>query len=156
LDSKSDQKSRNAARHGFRLVIPGLHRYVKSARRFVGSVCRIAGVGDEVRDALALALTEIVNNSIDHGHAARGEPLELDLEVHDDRVRLVVTESGESGWRGVDVERAAREARKTSLDDTQFRGRGLLLVCSLMDEMKVHSEPGSGTVVEVVKYRGKT
>jgi anti-sigma regulatory factor (Ser/Thr protein kinase) len=134
-------------------VIPGRHRYVRSARRFIGSVCRVAGVEDAVRDPLGLALTEILNNAIDHGHAVSGAPLDVELRVTADRVRLVVAETGSSGWAGVDLDRAMQEAKRTSLDDTQFRGRGLLLVCSLMDEMNVRSEPGSGTVVEVVKYR---
>lgn len=142
-----------AGKLAFRLVVPGLHRYVRSARRFLASACRIAGVGDDVREPLGLALTEILNNAIDHGGTSPGAPLDLEFEITPDRVRLLVTESGEGGFDDAEVQRIARRARRSSLDDTQFRGRGLLLVCSLMDEMKVHNVVGKGTVIEVVKYR---
>ena len=139
--------------HAFRLEVPGLHQYVKSARRFVVSICRLAGIDEETRDCLALALTEILNNSIDHGGCSKDVPIELRVEISEARIRLVVTERCTTPWEGPDMDSVREGLSEPNPDDTQFRGRGLLLVCSLMDEMNIHTTPGGATVVEVVKNR---
>ena len=140
--------------HRFRMEMPGILRYVRAARRFVLSVCRLAGVDEDSRDSIGLALTEILNNSIDHGDAGEnGTPIEIDIDVRADSIRLVVTETGASGWDGPDMQRVQQDVEDPAPDDTQFRGRGLLLVCSLMDEMEVRSASNGGTVVEVLKHR---
>lgn len=144
----------NDGAHRFRLVIPGFHRYVGSTRRFVMSICRLGGVGEEDRDSIGLALTEILNNSIDHGEGSEEHPLELEIEIRPGSVKLAVTETAAGSWDAPDMEQAADDARKSSPDDSQFRGRGLLLVCTLMDEMKVRAAPHGGTIVEVVKHTG--
>jgi len=147
------EEIRNSVNHSFRIVIPGDHRYVKTARRFVMSVCRLAGVGDDDRNSLGLALTEILNNSIDHGVADETSPIDVEFDIEAGQIRMLVRESGRGSWEGPDMDRVERETRTPCPDDTQFRGRGLLLVCSLMDEMRVRSSGDGATVVEVVKRR---
>lgn len=139
--------------HAFRLELPGLHRYVKAARRFVLSMCRLAGLDDDGRDCLGLALTEILNNSIDHGGCTPEIPIELAVEISETQVRLIVTERCETNWEGPDMDSVRQSMLEPSPDDSQFRGRGLLLVCSLMDEMNVTRAPDGATVVEAVKNR---
>lgn len=138
--------------HHFRMELPGIARYVRAARRFVLSVCRLAGVDEDARDSIGLALTEILNNSIDHGESS-ATPIEVEIEVGDKSIRMVVTETSSSGWQGPDMQRIHDDVLQPTPDDTQFRGRGLLLVCSLMDDMQVRAADHGGTVVEVVKLR---
>ncbi len=147
------EETRTSTVHSFRVVSPGTHRYVQSTRRFLISVCRLAGVDEEDRDSLGLALTEILNNSIDHGQLGEEHPLETEIEIGPDKIRMVVTEGRPGTWDGPDMERVERDVQQPKPDETQFRGRGLLLVCSLMDEMNVRSASHGGTVVEVVKLR---
>lgn len=83
----------------------------------------------DVFDALLTVVTELVNNSVQHGP---GEPIQVQIAVHDDgSVRGEVEDQG-------DAEIAVREM------SDQSGGLGLLIVTALTDRWAVYE--GSTTV----------
>ncbi|HEX2286729.1 MAG TPA: anti-sigma regulatory factor [Mycobacterium sp.] len=93
---------------------------------------------------IATAISEIARNIT--GYAGRGE-VRLGVQHRDGR-RALVVRAEDDGPGIADVDRA--------LDDGYSTGRGLGLglpgARRLMDGLKVESEPGKGTVVEMWKW----
>ncbi|MCU7730557.1 SpoIIE family protein phosphatase [Actinoplanes sp. KI2] len=94
------------------------------------------GVEPDTRDAVLLACSEAVANSIEHGY--RDDPfgmIDVVATVTDDAVEVKVTDRGT--WRGPMTD--------------QSRGRGLQLIRESMDQVLV--ERGDGTVVTMRRAR---
>ncbi|HEX5741460.1 MAG TPA: SpoIIE family protein phosphatase, partial [Pilimelia sp.] len=92
------------------------------------------GVGGEDRDAVVLACSEAVGNAVEHGYRGDGAGLVTVRAVRDDAgLRLGVGDRG--SWR---------EPRPGGL-----RGRGLLLMRRVMDEVRIDRDGGT----QVTMYR---
>jgi anti-sigma regulatory factor (Ser/Thr protein kinase) len=128
---------------------PSDPRLVRQERHFVVNVCRLWGMADRKREELALAVTELLNNSVEHGSNGPGL---VRLSMHVDASRVVVRISDE-GKHKLDpaMLKQAIEKGPGKPDDTQFRGRGLFLVHALVDEFRVVNGESSGNTLEVVK-----
>jgi anti-sigma regulatory factor (Ser/Thr protein kinase) len=113
---------------------------VVRARRFVAEA--LAGWGlDAEREALELAVSELVSNAIEHG---RGR-VEVRLDAGDDEVRLSVTDEG--GGEPV--------MRQPPPGPGEIGGWGLRFVDELADDWGAVSRPGR-TEVWLVKHVRQT
>jgi serine/threonine-protein kinase RsbW len=103
------------------------------------------GFSQDQRDDIAIALSEAVNNAIEHGN--QGDPskkVHIELEEIDNGIRIVVTDEG-GGFDPSEVEDPTDPENLLAES-----GRGLLIIRHLMDEVNVASS-GSGTRVEMIK-----
>lgn len=101
-------------------------------RQSVSRFARTAGLAEEQRFALNVAIGEAVNNVIEHGYLR--EPGTLSVKVVRDRRRIISTVEDRGVWR-----RARRDGR----------GHGLSIIRSLMDGVEVNMSQ-SGTMVKMV------
>ena len=108
--------------------VPGGKRAAGVARRSVLSVQ--AGLPGGIRHRLALLLSELVTNAIQHGGAGPHETVQVRLASSPDRVRVEVFDPGSNG--GGPRERVEEGG-----------GYGLLLVDRLADEWG-RQQTGSG------------
>jgi len=106
------------------------------------------GFEEEDIDDVCLVLTEVVNNSMEHA-SARPHEVEVDLEIDDEKLLLRVRDEGDGKITQKDFEHSAAGPP----DHLEDRGRGLFLIASFSDDVKVREIPGGGTEVEVIKYR---
>ena len=109
----------------------------------------------------AQAFVTVIDHLLDNAlkYSPGGEPVEVDVEVAEDRVRVRVTDAG----IGMDPEQAARcfekfwQAESTDVRRFGGTGIGLYIVHSLVEAMKgdleVSSEPGAGTAFTVTLRR---
>jgi anti-sigma regulatory factor (Ser/Thr protein kinase) len=95
---------------------------------------RIREVGQEDRDAVVLAVNEATANAIEHGAQGHGR-VELAAYVDGDRLEITIADRGT--WTG--------------RPGAANRGRGLLLMRALMDEVEI--QPGSGGTRVVLRRR---
>ncbi len=128
--------------------IPNRLELMKPVRDLVAATCQSHGADEEALQELLLAVTEIVNNSIEHV-AGRGEGGYHEVDFHfgvRDRVAVGrIVDEGEDGIRQGDFD----GAQQPSLDCD--RGRGLLLIRVYLDEVRVREVPGVGTEIRFVK-----
>ena len=104
-----------------------------------------AGLAEEERDSLAIAVTEVGNNAIIHGNKrASDKMVHLAIRARKGEVRVVIRDEG-SGFNPeklsnpLDPENLLRES-----------GRGVFIVRSLMDEVYFDFSKG-GTEITIVK-----
>ncbi len=112
-------------------------------------------------EADAQAFVTVVDHLLDNAmkYSPGGEPVEIDVQVTDDDVRLRVTDAG----IGMDTDQAARcfekfwQAESTDVRRFGGTGIGLYIVHSLVEAMRgeidVSSVPGAGTAFSVTLRR---
>ncbi len=135
----------------FDLRIPGDLHFVGSARRFLLSVLRTFEIPESTRDEVGLVLTELCNNSIEHGARGSRSPLDIRIELSAGELRLRIVGRHLEGLDAAQLHDAFQQA-KLGEDKFSERGRGLFLVATLMDDVRVEGDPRNGLVVDTVRY----
>ncbi|NUO84399.1 ATP-binding protein [candidate division KSB1 bacterium] len=108
---------------------------------------QLAGLSEEERDSLAIAVTEVGNNAIIHGNKRDpNKQVYLYIHVQDGEVRVVIRDEGagfnpEALSNPLDPENLLRES-----------GRGVFIVRSLMDEVSFDFSKG-GTEITMIKRK---
>ena len=118
---------------------------VVKAERLTEKVTRKLKISELVRVDICIAVTEAVNNAVEHGNKLVIDKfVTLLFEYSDDKLRITVKDQGE----GFDL--AAVENPLSPENLTKPNGRGLLIVESLMDNVEVSSST-TGTRVVMTK-----
>ncbi|MGQ9479883.1 ATP-binding protein [Chloroflexus sp.] len=127
--------------------IPIFERVVRASAAEVGSA---AGFSPEQVEDLKLAVSEAVNNAIDHGN--RGDVAKLvvvTFEIDGEKLEIRVSDQG-GGIERIDVSR--RVVDDATLDAGYLRGFGMYLISALVDDYEVDSSQ-QGTVLTLRLYR---
>jgi anti-sigma regulatory factor (Ser/Thr protein kinase) len=116
-------------------------------RERFGASCAAAGVDDEVREATALVLTELVNNAIEHGCRCPTDSVQGWYKITEADIEIEVTDPGE-----VLTAEDFSDSDASGFSESG-RGAGLFLVQALSDEVHVGRSADGGTTVRIVKRR---
>lgn len=128
--------------------IPNRLELMRSVRALLAATCESHGVDEEATQEILLAVSEIVNNSIEHveGRGSSGyHEVDVRFGISDGTAVGRILDEGEGGIDQADFSDAATP----SLDSD--RGRGLVLIREYVDELKVTPIPGVGTEIRFVK-----
>ena len=131
--------------------IPNRLEHMRSIRALLASTCEGHGVGEETAQELALAVSEIVNNSIEHvkGKGPDGyHEVDFTFGIGGGRAVGTVLDEGTGGIAQKDFETAFTPTLEND------RGRGLYLIRAYVDELTVREIPGVGTEIRFVKNLG--
>jgi PAS domain S-box-containing protein len=109
-------------------------RRLSDVRHRVADWLDANGIGDPLADDIILVVNEACSNCVEHAYRGRDPGrMRVEAEVVDDRVRFCVVDSG--SW-------------KVPPDDPGTRGRGLLLISKISDDVAVRGTD-DGTSVEM-------
>ncbi len=128
--------------------VPNRLAMMRPIRQLVNATCENYGVDEEAVQELLLAISEIVNNAIEHVEG-RGDDgyheVDFYFGVADGCIYGRVIDEGEGSIGQDDFDAAAIP----SLDSD--RGRGLMLINAYVDSLEVKPVPGVGTSIRFVK-----
>lgn len=115
---------------------------------FVSALIQQAGrrlaLDDIERYHLELAVTEAVANCARHAYeGAANQPIRVAASIEGDRLLISVSDSGKPAK--LDLERAA--GPNALPPETQEGGRGLFLICALMDRVEHVAGPAGNTLL---------
>jgi serine/threonine-protein kinase RsbW len=120
---------------------------VVKAEKLAEKVSRKLDFDENEQMDIAIAVTEAVNNAVEHGNRLVPDKIvTVRIEYSDKILRIVVRDEGD-GFLMDDVEDPLAPENLTKPD-----GRGLLILESLMDTVEVTPSP-LGTEVVMVKNR---
>jgi len=129
------------------LHLPNRPEFVAVARLMVSAVaCRMAYDIDAIED-IKVAVGEACTNAIEHGcpQGPGAQMIMVCCDLKDEGLEITVKDPGD----GFDPT-ATRQRRQGTAVLTE-RGLGMLLIESLMDDVKFDSMPGNGTQVRMFK-----
>lgn len=93
------------------------------------------------------AVSEAVTNCTVHAYRGNLGMITVECEIEDDSIHIKISDTG----RGIsDVEKAVQPFY-TTLPDDERSGMGFTIMQTFMDEFRVNSVQGEGTVVYMVK-----
>ncbi|WP_149454451.1 anti-sigma F factor [Pasteuria penetrans] len=103
---------------------------------------------EELTD-IKTVVSEAVTNAVIHayGECSEGMMVRVSVEIEDTQVAITVTDRGVGI---VDVEQA-RQPLYTSRPEWERAGMGFSIMEHFMDQVRVRSTPGQGTVVHMIK-----
>ena len=113
-------------------------------REFIARACREAGMADEQRFGLELAVDEVCANVILHGYAGR-EPGPLALTFHADDGLAVVTVADRGTPFSPDA--APHPDLEADWNERKIGGLGVYLLKKLVDEYEYRSSAEAGNLL---------
>lgn len=126
---------------------PIFERVVRASAAEVGSAF---GFSAERVEDLKLAISEAVNNAIDHGnHREAGKLVAVVFEIDGEKLEIRISDEG-AGIEKLDL--ARRVVDEANLEVGQLRGFGMYLISELVDDLEVSSSH-RGTVLTLRLYR---
>ena len=118
------------------------------ARNWVAQKAQAAGFSPEEVFALKLAVNEACANIIRHAYeGAEDKDIILSIGIEGDKLLLTIRDFGKK----FDLSRY----KPPNLDRPAESGYGIYLITELMDEVEYDTSPPQGTILKMVKYRGK-
>lgn len=103
---------------------------------------------EELTD-IKTVVSEAVTNAVIHGYEEKTDGIiYVRTEIDGARVSITVSDQG-TGIRDVNE---ARQPLYTSKPELERSGMGFTIMENFMDEVMIHSKPGKGTTVHMVKY----
>ena len=126
---------------------PVFERVVRASAAEVGSAI---GFSEERVEDLKLAISEAVNNAIDHGNKREaGKLVAVVFEIDGEKLEIRISDQGD-GIEQLDTSRHVVEEQ--NLESGQLRGFGMYLISELVDDLEVSSSH-RGTVLTLRLYR---
>jgi len=130
------------------LVIKSRLDQIAKARNWIAEKAQAAGFSSDEVFALKLVVSEACTNIIRHAYEGAPEgDIILSVGIEGDKFSLTIRDFGKkfdlSQYKPPDLDRPAES------------GYGIYLITKLMDEVEYDTSPPRGTVLRMVKYRGK-
>jgi serine/threonine-protein kinase RsbW len=126
---------------------PIFERVVRASADELGQAI---GLPTERIEDLKLAVSEAVNNAIDHGNGRQAAKLvEVIFTLDADKIEVRIRDEG-AGIEQIDVSR--RIVEEHNLDSGLHRGFGMYLISTLVDDYEINSSQ-RGTVLTLRLYR---
>jgi len=116
---------------GFRIAVKADPQELAGFRKRLRGWLATAGMGTQQAHDVLVAVSEAVANAVEHAYRDGEGTVEIAAQASQDSVEVTVTDTGR--WR---------EPRGS------HRGRGLVLMNALMDEVEFHTDEG-GTIVQL-------
>lgn len=143
------------------LVVPATHAAARIVRKTVTDFARLDGLASGEVEQLALVVSELLGNAVDHGGgeaAMELEDLEGDVTMHLsfelDASTWSVSVSDQGGGDAEQMASYLDPDAQIPLDDE--RGRGFFLMRGMVDHMRVDpSSDGLGLRVRVERRHGE-
>lgn len=132
-------------------IPPDLARMAE-VRRYATVALARAGVMGRIADEVVLALSELVQNAVEHGHKVRFGRIQIRLSVAAGSIHLEVEDPSTDPDAASALAAAFSRASPPALSEE--RGRGLFLVSTLLDRIEVLSPAGGGVLVRCEKRIG--
>src|SRR4051812_21915817 len=130
----------------FSLELPRDAALVRDARRTLDGALAGAGVAQDCRDDIRLALTEACGNVV--SHASLASQYRIDVTVEDGECVIEVTDDG-GGFNPQRVQPVPVAEPETEL--LSETGRGLHIVAAVVERLDVVSVEDTGTLVRFSK-----
>ncbi|MBA4600960.1 anti-sigma F factor [Thermoactinomyces mirandus] len=103
---------------------------------------------EELTD-IKTVVSEAVTNAVIHGYEEKTDGvIHVRTEIDGARVSITISDQG----IGIPDVNEARQPLYTSKPELERSGMGFTIMENFMDEVMIHSKPGKGTTVHMVKY----
>ncbi len=126
-----------------RVHIPSMPIFERVVRASTSEIGALLGLSDERTEDLKLAVSEAVNNAIDHGARQPNQPIDVLFDVRGDMLEVHVRDGG----GGLSASPVHRVIDEYALDAGTSRGLGFTLINALVDEYEIQTTSEGMTLI---------
>lgn len=151
MPSRHPKTAMDLAKAGkiYELTTPSHTENLEPIRSFLATIAQKAGFDETAIMEIEVAVEEACVNAIKHAHKNDAtKPLHLRITLDRQKLTVVVRDQGP----GFDPKQLEKQDVKALLFKRQPRGRGILMMNMLLDEVHFALESGKGTQVRLVNY----
>jgi serine/threonine-protein kinase RsbW len=133
-------------RRSFELTIPSRLEELETVQKLIGEAADAFGLTEDMAYWMELTISESVINAIRHGNQSDpAKKARLIISFDGENVEVIVEDQG----KGFNLEELADPTRAENL--LKPCGRGILIIRSFMDEVKLSRREGGGTRLRMLK-----
>ncbi|RAL26510.1 anti-sigma F factor [Thermoflavimicrobium daqui] len=138
----------NVHKNFMELKFPSRSENEAFARVAVASfVSQLDPTMEELTD-IKTVVSEAVTNAVIHGYENQEGMIYIRAEIDGSRISIQITDQG----TGIMDVSEARQPLYTSKPELERSGMGFTIMENFMDEVTIHSKPGKGTTIYMVKF----
>jgi anti-sigma regulatory factor (Ser/Thr protein kinase) len=130
------------------LSVPGRLDDLPAIGEFIEEACTQAGVRQELRFDITLAVEEACTNIIEHAYKGNGGSFDVRFEVRDSDLVVTLRDHGQP----FDPAAVIKPDFSLPLEERPLGGLGLHLMQKLMDEVRFSFSPKHGNELVMVKH----
>lgn len=131
----------------YEMVIPSQSNQIQKVERYAEKLADNIGFGEDEKDSLAIAITEVTANAIYHGNKSDpNKKVYIKFKTKNDTLTITIRDEGD-GFNPQDI--ADPLHPENLLKDS---GRGIYIIRALMDKVSFDFSKG-GTKVTLVKRK---
>ncbi|WP_306770740.1 ATP-binding protein [Isachenkonia alkalipeptolytica] len=128
------------------LSIPNKAEFVSVVRLTLVAIANRVGFNIEEIEDMKVAIAEACTNAITHGNNTPAESINIHFTLMEKGLEIEVKDKGV----GCDVEKI----EDPKIEELNENGLGIFIIRSLMDDVKIHSEPDQGMTIIMTKMIG--
>jgi len=128
-------------------------------RDIVTAIARHLGFSEQEASEIEICVDEACANALEHAYkqsattntAERAKELSIEILYRNNALQVRVSDRGQGSGQ---IQACFSNIQEyASPERSEYRGLGIYLMQRFMDEVRIHSEPGKGTTVEMIKIR---
>ena len=148
MDSAMENKSNEEKIH---LSIPNKPEYVSVVRLTLVAIANRIGFNIEEIEDMKVAVAEACTNAIIHGKNRENASIDIAFLVKDQGLIITVEDQG----KGCEFSKIREPSvEETKVEELKEHGLGIFIIKSLMDEVKIKSQPNQGMTITMTKLIG--
>ena len=128
------------------IIIPSTTDYLAEVDRYIEERMSQSNIDESIMTDIAISVSELVNNAIIHGNGRdESKNVEIRFSITKAEIKISVEDQG----KGFNLEEL-----DDPIDDSNLLkevGRGLFIVKSFVDDVKVSATVSGGTLVAITK-----
>lgn len=129
----------------YQIVIQSDITNIKKVEQLTEKIAEYMNFSEDDKDSLAIAVTEIVGNAINHGNKKEiNRKVTVDFEYKNETITVTITDEG----KGFDVHKIENPLEPKNL--LKESGRGIFIVRALMDKVEF-MRTKNGSAVRLTK-----
>ncbi|MGO1369409.1 MAG: ATP-binding protein [Senegalia sp. (in: firmicutes)] len=129
-----------------KLSMPNKAEYVSLIRLTASAIANRIGFNiDEIED-IKVAIGEACTNAIRHGCKNINDTYDIEFFAYDHKMEIEIKDTGK--------EKANICIKEPNTEDLREGGLGLFIIKTLMDDVKIKTTEGKGTVIRMMKTIG--
>ena len=134
------------SRKTFELTIPSKLEELEAVTKLIGEATAAFGLSEDIAYWMELTISESMINAIRHGNQSDPDKkARLEISFDGESIEILVEDQGE----GFKLEELADPTQAENL--LKPCGRGILIIRSFMDEVKLSKKEGGGTRLRMLK-----
>ncbi len=129
-----------------KLSVPNKPEYVSVIRLTATGIANRMGFDIEKIEDIKVAISEACTNAITHGKCKEETNFHIDFYADEEKITISVYDNGKGCL--------SKNIKTPNLGELKEGGLGIFIIKTLMDDVKVLSNKGKGTLIKMTKYVG--